>query len=86
LSSSLETLRSSVGKALRFLRDDAEMSQEEVSEKSGIHPTYISRLEKGKGNPTLRTLESLAKGLGVESADILNLAEVFAKERGGVKR
>lgn len=57
------------------------MSQDQISEKSGIHPTYISNLERGKGNPTLKTLESLAQGLDVETADILNLAKVFARER-----
>lgn len=62
------------------------MSQEEVWEKSGIHPTYISRLERGKGNPTLEMLERLGEGLGVESADILNQARIFAKGRGKVSR
>lgn len=61
------------------------MSQEEVSEKSGIHPTYISHLEKGKANPTLGTLERHAKGLDVEIADILNLARFFAREGNEIK-
>jgi transcriptional regulator with XRE-family HTH domain len=58
------------------------MSQEQVGLKGGIDPTYISHLEKGKANPTLSTLERLAKGLGVHSADILNMARIFAMERG----
>lgn len=62
------------------------MSQEDVSEKSGIHPTYISHLERGRGNPTLDMLERLGEGLGVDSADILNQARIFARRRGRVSR
>jgi transcriptional regulator with XRE-family HTH domain len=83
LSSPPRKLRLAVGKAVKCLRDDAKMTQQQVAEESGVHSTYISHLEKGRRNPTLGTLHSVAASLGVESADILNFATVIAKRRGG---
>lgn len=78
MSSALKTPYASFGKAIRFLRDNANLSQVQVANKSGIHPTQISRLEKGKDNPTHQTLHRLADGLGVPCSWILTLEEVFA--------
>ena len=42
------------------------MTSQEISEKSGISRTYISRLENMNGNPSLRTLKRLAAGMGMQ--------------------
>jgi len=57
------------------------MTQEELAGRSKLHSTYISRLEKGKRNPTLDTMESIAESLGMDSSDLLDLARVFAKKQ-----
>ena len=41
------------------------MSQKELSEATGITQADISRLENGSANPSLRTLERLASGMGM---------------------
>lgn len=41
------------------------MTQKELSERTGIAQGDISRLEKGNANPSLRTLQRLASGLGM---------------------
>jgi transcriptional regulator with XRE-family HTH domain len=78
LSSALKTPRSCLGKALRFLRETKNLSQRELAANSGIDATEISRLEKGKSNPTHETLQRLAKGLGFPCSQIFTLEEVFA--------
>jgi DNA-binding XRE family transcriptional regulator len=78
LSSALKTRRYFLGKAVRFLRETKDLSQRELAASSGIDPTEISRLEKGKSNPTHETLHRLAKGLGVPCSQILTLEEIFA--------
>ena len=78
MSSALRTPRSFLGKAIRFLRETKELSQRELAANSGIDATEISRLEKGKSNPTHETLQRLAKGLGVPCSQIFTLEEVFA--------
>ena len=78
MSSALKTRRFFLGKAVRFLRETKSLSQRELAGTSGIDATEISRLEKGKSNPTYETLQRLAEGLGVPCSQIFTLEEVFA--------
>jgi transcriptional regulator with XRE-family HTH domain len=56
---------------LRRARDVAGLSQEELSDRSGLHSTEISRLERGVREPRLGTIVRIARGLGVAPADLL---------------
>ena len=56
---------------LRRARAEAGLSQEELSERSGLHSTEISRLERGVREPRLGTIVRLARGLGLPPADLL---------------
>ncbi len=40
------------------------MTQQQLAEKSGVHQVNISRIENGTGNPSVETLQKLAKGMG----------------------
>lgn len=40
------------------------MTQKQLAEKTGINQADISKLEHGNANPSLRTLQRLAKGMG----------------------
>jgi transcriptional regulator with XRE-family HTH domain len=62
------------------------MTQEQVAEKGGMHSTYISHLEQGKRNPTLRTLKSLAGALDIDCSKILALEEVYAEKGSRIER
>nr|DAU53714.1 MAG TPA: helix-turn-helix domain protein [Caudoviricetes sp.] len=42
----------------------ADLTQKELSERSGIAQSDISKYENGNGNPSLRTLQRLAKAMG----------------------
>ena len=41
------------------------LTQQQLSERTGIAQTDISKLERGNGNPSLRTLQRLAAGMGM---------------------
>jgi DNA-binding Xre family transcriptional regulator len=43
----------------------------DLAQRTGIHPPNLSRLESGKHDPSLETLERVAEGLGVRLADLL---------------
>lgn len=58
-------------KAIRRLRRQRGWSQEEFGARCSIHRTYIGSIERGEGNITLKTLDQLAKTLGVRSYDLL---------------
>ena len=46
-------------------RKSTGMTQRQLAEKTGITQADISRLESGNGNPSLKTLQRLAKGMGM---------------------
>ncbi len=60
-----------IGQAIRRIRLEREMSQEELALKAGIARSYMSGLENGWRNPTVAVLDRVAKGLGVRFGDLL---------------
>lgn len=51
------------GERIETLRRQRGISQEKLEELSGLHVTHISKIEKGRGNPSLSTINKLARGL-----------------------
>ena len=65
----------SFGVVLQKVRTQVGMSQEELSNRSGLHRTYISDIERGMRNVSLRNIEKLAKALGVPAWQLIRIAE-----------
>jgi len=57
-------LNTSVGKRILRLRLEANKTQREISEETGLAVSYLSRLENGRITPTIPTLSKIAKALG----------------------
>ena len=55
----------SLMRAMIDARKSSGLTQKQLSERTGIAQSDISKLESGNGNPSLRTLERLAKGMGM---------------------
>ena len=55
----------SLMQAMIDARKSSGLTQKKLSERTGIAQSDISKLESGNGNPSLRTLERLAKGMGM---------------------
>ena len=49
---------SETGQRIRNYRIQQGLSQEALSEKSGLHPTYIGQIERGEKNATLENIDS----------------------------
>ena len=49
--------------ALIEARKSSGLTQQQLSERTGIAQCDISKLERGNANPSLRTLQRLAKGM-----------------------
>ncbi len=62
--------RQTFGGRVRELREGAKMSQEALAERSGLHRTYISSIERGQRNVTLTNIYALARGLGVDVREL----------------
>ena len=52
------------GNSIRKLRAKKKLSQRVLAERSGLDTSYISGIERGVRNPSLKSLEKVAKGLG----------------------
>ena len=59
------------GLRLRALRAGLGISQEAFADKCGLDRTYISGIERGKRNVSLRNLERIAKALGVSLSQLM---------------
>ena len=56
---------------LKRLRAQRKLSQAGLAEKAGLSREYVARLELGQQDPTLGTLEKLAKALKVKVGRLL---------------
>lgn len=54
-----------VMQAIIDARQTSGLTQKELSERTGIAQGDISKLEKGNANPSIRTLQRLATGMGM---------------------
>jgi transcriptional regulator with XRE-family HTH domain len=58
------------GRQVRRLRTEAGMTQNDLSERCGMFRTYLSRIEGGLANPSIRVMVVLANILGVKIAEL----------------
>ena len=64
-----------LGKRIRHLRKARSMTQEELAVASDIGVKYLSRIERGDTNVTVRLLDRIAAALNVETADLLRVKQ-----------
>jgi len=62
-------LAEKIGKKIFELRKQKNLSQEKLANVAGVDRTYIPKVEKGKINITVNSLEKIAKALNVEIKD-----------------
>jgi transcriptional regulator with XRE-family HTH domain len=67
-----KSLQQKLGQKIKTLRNEAGLSQEKLGELTGLDRTYISDIERGKRNPSLKSLEKLAKALHISISDVTN--------------
>ena len=64
-----------VDEKIKTFRTNKGLSQKEVAVSIGIDQAQYSRIESGKVEPTLSSLEKIAEALGIE------VAELFSKQQ-----
>lgn len=62
----MQYIANSIGQQIRERRKDLKINQAKLAQLSGIGLNSLSRLESGKGNPTLESLQKIAEVLGFE--------------------
>ena len=66
------TLQIKVGKQIKKLRELKGISQQVLAAKCNFEKGNMSRLESGRVNPTLATLEKVCKALEVNISELFN--------------
>ncbi|MFA5643133.1 MAG: helix-turn-helix transcriptional regulator [Candidatus Paceibacterota bacterium] len=60
-----------LGRNMKRIRLEKGMTQGDICRKLGLDRAYISNLESGKKNPTLATIEKIAKALGINIDELM---------------
>ncbi|MBI2266518.1 MAG: helix-turn-helix domain-containing protein [Armatimonadetes bacterium] len=60
-----------IGSRLRAFRKEAGLTQEELAHRSGMHVTFVSKVERGVELPSLIALDRFANALGLHPARFL---------------
>lgn len=56
-------IRTRFGRAVRRIREEQEINQEEAADRCGLHRTYYRGIERGARNVSLVNIEKVGKGL-----------------------
>ena len=81
----LRVLLKAFSRSVRELREKRGISQEELADRSGLHRTYISNLERAEVNVSLKNIKKLARGLGISMTALVEHVE-RKSERKATKR
>lgn len=60
-----------IGKSIRKIREEKAITQEQLALDAGLNRAYIGYIERGERNPTIKTLEKIAKVLKVSTRVLL---------------
>lgn len=63
------------GQRVRQLREDKNLSQEQLAEKADLHPTFIGKIERAEINPSIITLEKIARAFNIPLSQLLSFPE-----------
>ena len=63
--------RRALARAVRVLRAERDLSQEEVERAGGLGVNAVGRAERGTSSPSFDTLVGIAAGLGVTLSELI---------------
>ena len=66
---------------MRRIRLGLELTQERLAERAELHPNYISSVERGERNISIRNIERIAKALRVAMSELVSQPENTAETK-----
>lgn len=67
-----------LGARIRSLRQARGLTQEQLAERAGLHPTYVAKIEAGTRLPSLEVLDRLAAALEVPASLVVQAIDAAA--------
>jgi len=68
-------IKSKIGQRIRFLREQASMSQKDLAYTADLDRSYIASVENGNRNVSIVNIEKIANALNVSLKDFFNASE-----------
>jgi transcriptional regulator with XRE-family HTH domain len=68
-----------LGQQIRTLRLQKGLSQAKLAKLLGVHPTYISSVERGMRNLTVKSVEKIAKAINIPIEKFLKIKKFLKK-------
>jgi len=78
-------LLKAIGRKIQFVREKKGLTQEQLEELTGVNTKYISAIERGQKNVTVKTLEKIVKGLDIEIYELFLSPKDLASEKAAKK-
>ncbi len=66
-----------LGMRIKYLRTLRKWSQEDLALEADVNKNYISDLERGSRNPTVKVLEKIAKALQISLSELFKGIQTF---------
>ena len=66
--------RSALGQFIKSQRQLAELSQRELARLANLSDPYVSQIERGRHDPSIKVLKAIAKALNIRADTILSYA------------
>ncbi len=67
-----------LGRLIKQQRVMSELTLRELSDKSGVSPSHLGRIERGERFPSASILRKVAKPLGFDEAELFTLADYLS--------
>ena len=71
------TIEKQLGMRIKYLRTKKHWSQEDLALEANVNKNYISDLERGTRNPTIKVLEKIANALEINLEELFKGIESF---------
>lgn len=76
----------SLSERLKFIRESRKMTQVDLAKLSGLTQSTIANLEKGNKEPSIKSLEALAKALDIHIATLFSAEDVYVFDLKRLRR
>ena len=73
----MNNINKAIAQTIAKLRHEANISQEELAARAGIHRTYVSQIERSLKSPTLQVLMQIANALNTSASEIIKEIETY---------
>jgi transcriptional regulator with XRE-family HTH domain len=72
-----------LARAVRRLRIERRLTIDQLAQKAKMHPTYLSRIERGVNNPTWIKIGAIAGALDLTTTELAREIEAEQRDRTG---